>query len=351
MFRDGLAARGIEELPAAPRHRASTRRRARRTSQSGETLPYDLFVGIPVHRAPDPLAASGLAVNGWVPVDQTNLRTQFPQRLRHRRRLHRPAHRPQGRDLRRVGRAGRRRRHRGGDLRRRSRRRRTEGGASATPSSATGSSARSRSTSSAARRRRRSATSRRASTPPRRRSSARPGARAGSGSDPEAPDPRRTVGSRLATRPTIRSTGESSGRRVAPRAAFALPWVRTPPQRSILTTSAGGDPRCLVGRHRASRTASPTRPGRHRSEQAAHGRSKAGAAAKRMAARLSLGPIGGRRARAEAKVHRRENGRLDGCNGPRDRQPQQPVCASRPWSARPGEPAGSQPAAGSAVSS
>ena len=24
------------------------------------------------------LAASGLAVNGWVPVDQTNLRTQFP---------------------------------------------------------------------------------------------------------------------------------------------------------------------------------------------------------------------------------------------------------------------------------
>ena len=41
-------------------------------------MPYDLFVGIPVHRAPDPLAASGLAVDGWVPVDQTNLRTRFP---------------------------------------------------------------------------------------------------------------------------------------------------------------------------------------------------------------------------------------------------------------------------------
>ena len=40
---------------------------------------YDLFVGIPVHRAPDPLAASGLAVDGWVPVDQTNLRTRFPR--------------------------------------------------------------------------------------------------------------------------------------------------------------------------------------------------------------------------------------------------------------------------------
>src|SRR6185436_8274967 len=46
---------------------------------SGGTLPYDLFIGIPIHRAPDPLAASGLAVNGWVPVDQTNLRTQFDQ--------------------------------------------------------------------------------------------------------------------------------------------------------------------------------------------------------------------------------------------------------------------------------
>ncbi len=51
-----------------------------RTAQlaSGETLPYDLFVGLPVHRAPDVLAASGLTVNGWVPVDQDNLRTQFP---------------------------------------------------------------------------------------------------------------------------------------------------------------------------------------------------------------------------------------------------------------------------------
>jgi sulfide:quinone oxidoreductase len=46
---------------------------------SGETLPYDLFVGIPVHRAAEPLASSGLAVNGWVPVDQTNLRTEVPR--------------------------------------------------------------------------------------------------------------------------------------------------------------------------------------------------------------------------------------------------------------------------------
>ena len=78
MFRDALDARDIEELP---QHLVTSIDPATRTAQlaSGETLPYDLFVGIPKHRAPDPLAEAGLAVNGWVPVDQTNLRTQFPQ--------------------------------------------------------------------------------------------------------------------------------------------------------------------------------------------------------------------------------------------------------------------------------
>jgi sulfide:quinone oxidoreductase len=78
MFRDALAARDIDELS---QHLVTSIDPATRTAHlaSGGTLPYDLFVGIPVHRAPDPLAASGLAANGWVPVDQTNLRTQFAQ--------------------------------------------------------------------------------------------------------------------------------------------------------------------------------------------------------------------------------------------------------------------------------
>jgi len=77
MFRDGLAERGVEELPE---RLVTGIDPATRTAQlaSGETLRYDLFVGIPVHRAPDVLAASGLTVNGWVPVDQHNMRTQFP---------------------------------------------------------------------------------------------------------------------------------------------------------------------------------------------------------------------------------------------------------------------------------
>ncbi len=77
MFRDGLAARGINELPE---HRVTSIDPATRTAhvENGAALPYDLFIGIPIHRAPDPLAASGLAPDRWVPVDQTNLRTEFP---------------------------------------------------------------------------------------------------------------------------------------------------------------------------------------------------------------------------------------------------------------------------------
>lgn len=40
--------------------------------------PYDLFVGVPVHRVPDVVEASGLAVDGWVEVDPFTLATPFP---------------------------------------------------------------------------------------------------------------------------------------------------------------------------------------------------------------------------------------------------------------------------------
>src|SRR6476619_3932782 len=77
MFREALAAREVEELPE---HLVTSIDPATTTARlaSGETLAYDLFVGIPKHRAPAVLDDSGLVVNGWVPVDQSNLRTQFP---------------------------------------------------------------------------------------------------------------------------------------------------------------------------------------------------------------------------------------------------------------------------------
>jgi len=77
MFREALASRGVQALPE---HLVTSIDTATNTAHlaSGDTLPYDLFVGIPKHHAPRVLDDSGLAVNGWVPVDQTNLRTQFP---------------------------------------------------------------------------------------------------------------------------------------------------------------------------------------------------------------------------------------------------------------------------------
>jgi sulfide:quinone oxidoreductase len=44
----------------------------------GTELPYDLFFGVPVHRAPDVVLASGMAEDGYVPVRSATLETQFP---------------------------------------------------------------------------------------------------------------------------------------------------------------------------------------------------------------------------------------------------------------------------------
>jgi len=45
---------------------------------NGRELPYDLFLGVPKHRVPDVVEASGMTEDGWVPVDPANLRTRFP---------------------------------------------------------------------------------------------------------------------------------------------------------------------------------------------------------------------------------------------------------------------------------
>jgi len=43
----------------------------------GTEMPFDLFLGIPKHRAPEVVEKSGMTVNGWIPVDKTNLKTQY----------------------------------------------------------------------------------------------------------------------------------------------------------------------------------------------------------------------------------------------------------------------------------
>ncbi len=44
----------------------------------GAELPFDLFLGVPKHRAPDVVIASGLTENGYVPVSSRTLETRFP---------------------------------------------------------------------------------------------------------------------------------------------------------------------------------------------------------------------------------------------------------------------------------
>jgi len=46
--------------------------------RDGAEMPYDLFLGVPVHRVPAVVEESGLAVDGWVPVNPLTLETAYP---------------------------------------------------------------------------------------------------------------------------------------------------------------------------------------------------------------------------------------------------------------------------------
>jgi sulfide:quinone oxidoreductase len=46
--------------------------------EDGTELPYDLFLGVPKHRAPEVVLESGMAEDGYVPVDSRTLETRFP---------------------------------------------------------------------------------------------------------------------------------------------------------------------------------------------------------------------------------------------------------------------------------
>jgi sulfide:quinone oxidoreductase len=72
-----LEERGIEYVPNQLVAEVDSRSRQARLA-SGGSVPYDLFIGIPVHCVPEVVERSGLAVDGWVPVDHTNLATRFP---------------------------------------------------------------------------------------------------------------------------------------------------------------------------------------------------------------------------------------------------------------------------------
>jgi sulfide:quinone oxidoreductase len=72
-----FAARDIE-LIAGRRVSAIDPRRSVAILDDGGELPFDLFLGVPKHRAPDVVLASGMTEDGYVPVDSATLQTRFP---------------------------------------------------------------------------------------------------------------------------------------------------------------------------------------------------------------------------------------------------------------------------------
>jgi sulfide:quinone oxidoreductase len=46
--------------------------------RDGRSINYDLFLGVPVHRAPAVVEESGMTVDGWIPVDPATFATRFP---------------------------------------------------------------------------------------------------------------------------------------------------------------------------------------------------------------------------------------------------------------------------------
>ena len=66
------------DIKFIPQHKISSLRANIAVLDDGTELPFDLFLGIPKHVAPDVVLQSGLAENGWIPVDRNNLLTKFP---------------------------------------------------------------------------------------------------------------------------------------------------------------------------------------------------------------------------------------------------------------------------------
>jgi sulfide:quinone oxidoreductase len=74
------AAFAERDIKFVPGRRVSSLDPARRVAMLDDDseMPYDLFLGVPKHRAPDVVIASGMTEDGYVPVSSRTLETRFP---------------------------------------------------------------------------------------------------------------------------------------------------------------------------------------------------------------------------------------------------------------------------------
>ncbi len=75
-----IAAFAERDIRFMPNRRVASVDPGRRIASldDGGELPYELFLGVPKHRAPAVVEASGMAEAGWVPVNPRTLETRFP---------------------------------------------------------------------------------------------------------------------------------------------------------------------------------------------------------------------------------------------------------------------------------
>ncbi len=75
-----VAAFAERDITFVPGRRVSSLDPARRVAvlDDGGEMPYDLFLGVPKHRAPDVVVASGMVDDVYVPVNPRTLQTRFP---------------------------------------------------------------------------------------------------------------------------------------------------------------------------------------------------------------------------------------------------------------------------------
>jgi sulfide:quinone oxidoreductase len=72
-----LAEKGIEFWPSSVVQRLDPAAQVAHLTD-GRHLAYDLFLGIPIHRAPPVVVESGLTDDGWIAVDAATFATRFP---------------------------------------------------------------------------------------------------------------------------------------------------------------------------------------------------------------------------------------------------------------------------------
>ncbi|HWD86096.1 MAG TPA: FAD/NAD(P)-binding oxidoreductase [Solirubrobacteraceae bacterium] len=74
---EAFAERDIEWHPRTEVYELDGSRGVARLHDGGE-MPYDLFLAVPVHRAPRVVVEAGLTKDGWIPVDSLTFETSFP---------------------------------------------------------------------------------------------------------------------------------------------------------------------------------------------------------------------------------------------------------------------------------